>query len=315
MIRIFLSYAHEDLDKALKIYHALNSYPGVDVWLDKESLLPGQRWEQAIRQAIRSANYFIVLLSRHSVGKKGFYQREIRLALEVLDEYPDDHIFLIPARLEECELHFERLLTLQYVDLFPDWNKGISRIEAVLRLHIRGQQSSPSTDVRLTVHRARFARSLGKFYFVNVTNRATEIIEITHVWYEDHDCHIRVNPWSRPLPVRLEVNEAWSTWLPITAVPEAFRHNAYDKFRIRLSTGELFESRKEDTVPPYGSAPGGRVDPRDFALDHTSTRVDIDPDSIPMGNPPACHVDLQNEHPEKLTPDPDSQIDKNGRDQ
>src|SRR4051812_29108274 len=175
MIRVFLSYAHEDLEAARRLYHELNSYPAVDVWFDKESLSPGQRWEEAIRRAIRDSRYFLLLLSRSSTVKKGFYQKEVRLALEVLEEYPDDEIFLVPVRLDECEPHIGRLNALQYVDLFPDWNSGVARIVRGLQLHARSPQTEvqpeggTSTALRFTSHQARFFKSPRMFYFINVT--------------------------------------------------------------------------------------------------------------------------------------------------
>ncbi len=39
--KIFLSYAHIDLGFAKRIYSDLKRY-GLDIWFDKESLLPGQ---------------------------------------------------------------------------------------------------------------------------------------------------------------------------------------------------------------------------------------------------------------------------------
>lgn len=260
MLRLFLSYAHEDLRQARRLYSTLDSIPAVDVWFDKVSLLPGEKWETAIRKAIGHCRFFLLLLSGKSVAKKGFYQREVRLALKVLEEYPDGEIYLIPVRLDECEPHFEQLADLQYVDLFPDWNAGVNRILQVLKTHERPPHtSSQSPRVRFTSHQARFAANDDLHYFLNITNVDERPLEITHVWYEDASCHIPVKRDSRPLPKRLEVSEAWSSWIPLSNLPEEARPNAYDRFRLRLSTGEVFGSIKEDTVPPYGSVPGGEI--------------------------------------------------------
>jgi len=40
--KIFLSYAREDMGMAKKLYNDLKRY-GLDVWLDTESLLPGDK--------------------------------------------------------------------------------------------------------------------------------------------------------------------------------------------------------------------------------------------------------------------------------
>ena len=72
--------------------------------MDKIDLKGGQKWEPAIRKLIRDSDYFLALLSKHSVTGRGQRNREIRLALEVLKELPPTEIYLIPIRLNDCEL-------------------------------------------------------------------------------------------------------------------------------------------------------------------------------------------------------------------
>ncbi len=127
MIRIFISYAREDLEIASGVFDDLET-AGFQPWLDKKCLLPGERWEIAIRQAIENAHYFIALLSSGSVSKKGYVQKELRLAMDVLDTIPEDKIFIIPARLDDCMPSHQRLKELNWVDLFPDASLGIRQI-------------------------------------------------------------------------------------------------------------------------------------------------------------------------------------------
>jgi hypothetical protein len=98
-----------------------------------------------------------------------------------------------------------------------------------------------------------------------------------------------IRPWSRPLPVRLKVNEAWSTWVAVSKLPPAEQSNAFDNFQIRLSTGEVFRSRKEETVLPQGAVPGGPIDERDFrsvmSSDETSVS-DFGQNAEETGPPP-----------------------------
>jgi len=59
-LRVFLSYAHADHDAVRALYTRLTK-DGVDAWLDKEKLLPGQGfdrlnlpdWELEIRKAVQ----------------------------------------------------------------------------------------------------------------------------------------------------------------------------------------------------------------------------------------------------------------------
>lgn len=74
----------------------------MDVWLDKEKLLPGADWEYEIRKAVRESDVVIVCLSRQ-FNQAGFRQREVRIALEEADKKPEGEIFIVPARLEECD--------------------------------------------------------------------------------------------------------------------------------------------------------------------------------------------------------------------
>jgi len=124
----------------------------VNAWFDKESLSPGQKWEREIRKAIRTSRFFLLLLSKNSIAKRGFYQREIREALRVLEEYPDDEIYLVPVRLDNCNLHFEQLEALHYVDLFPNWDIGFKKIINTFEKHCstdfdeNNQTTPPKTE-------------------------------------------------------------------------------------------------------------------------------------------------------------------------
>jgi len=68
--KIFLSYAREDMGMAKKLYNDLKRYD-LDVWLDTESLLPGDRWKDKIQDVIEKSNYFIALLLTKSVQEVG----------------------------------------------------------------------------------------------------------------------------------------------------------------------------------------------------------------------------------------------------
>ena len=269
MIKIFLSYAHEDFETAKKVYEVLNSYPSFDVWFDKESLLPGQKWEMEIKNAIKNSRYFLILISAQSSTKKGFVQREIREALRTLEEYPDEDVYIIPARLDESKFHFEQLKALHYVDLFPNLISGLDKIVKTVRQHEKIKSSSnvlsESSNIRIRCHQAAFTQDpYNLFYFVSITNLMQHPIEITHVWYEDVNKYIEIKNGSRATPKRLDQSEVWVTWLNIRNIPDEFRHNAYDKFRVRLSTGEIFDSEKEDSMPPRGSVPGGEIFSKDM---------------------------------------------------
>ncbi len=125
--KVFISYAREDANSAKKLYKDLSD-AGLEPWLDLESLLPGQRWKSVISDAIRKSSYFIPLLSSNSVGKRGFVQKELKEALDVLDEIPSSEIFVIPVRLNDCDISDPRLEEIHRVDVFNNWDEGLKKV-------------------------------------------------------------------------------------------------------------------------------------------------------------------------------------------
>ncbi len=116
--RIFISYAREDRAIVDHLYENLSA-AGFSPWMDQYGILPGEDWKYAIKQAIRSSDFFLACLSRNSTSKRGYLQREIRNALDVLEERLEGDIYLIPIRLEDCELP-EPLTRFHSVDLFKE---------------------------------------------------------------------------------------------------------------------------------------------------------------------------------------------------
>lgn len=128
---VFISYAREDRRKAEQVVDFLLEQ-GVRVWVDYRDLQPGEKWEPAIERAIPAARYFLILLSKYTLTKTGFVQKEVKTAWKVAENHPDAHIFVIPARLEECEVRETRFAELNYIDLFPDLPRGLARLVAFL---------------------------------------------------------------------------------------------------------------------------------------------------------------------------------------
>lgn len=132
MPEIFISYASEDKVQCEKLYRDLRA-EGYDAWIDSQNLVAGSNWSIEIKKAIRESQYVIVVLSSNSVSKRGYIQKEIREALDVFDEFPESETYIIPVRLEICKEGFERLKSIQRVDMFPNWDDGIARITKALK--------------------------------------------------------------------------------------------------------------------------------------------------------------------------------------
>lgn len=61
----------------------------------------------------------LVFFSKASVSKRGYVQKEFKLTCDILDQIPDEHIFVIPIRLDECEVP-DRFRSLQWSDVFEE---------------------------------------------------------------------------------------------------------------------------------------------------------------------------------------------------
>lgn len=129
-LRIFLCHSSGDKPAVTGLYRRLVA-DGFAPWLDEEDLLPGQDWDAEIRRAVQAANVVLVCLSEKSVNKAGYVQKEIKYALDISDQQPQDAIFLIPLKLEECNVP-ERLKRWQWVNLFDE--RGYERLLKALSL-------------------------------------------------------------------------------------------------------------------------------------------------------------------------------------
>lgn len=129
-LKIFLCHSSDDKKSVRLLYEQLRKN-NMDPWLDSENLLPGQDWESEIPKAVKNSDVVIVCLSKNSVNKSGYIQKEIKFALNVADEKPEDTIFIIPVKLEEC-LVPSRLSKWQWLNYFDD--NAYSRLINTLRV-------------------------------------------------------------------------------------------------------------------------------------------------------------------------------------
>ena len=129
-LRVFLCHSHGDKQSVRSLYEKLLT-EGIDPWLDEENLLPGQDWEREIKKAVGNNDVVIVCLSKVSINKAGFVQKEIKFALDEADKQPEGTIFIIPLKLEECDIP-ERLSRWHWVNLFEE--RGYERLMQALKV-------------------------------------------------------------------------------------------------------------------------------------------------------------------------------------
>ncbi len=129
-LAVFLCHASEDEKQVYELYQRLKT-DGFEPWFNKENLYPGQNWHLEIEKQLKKSDAIIVCLSKNALDRQGYIQRELRKALDVAEEKPEDAIFLIPIKLEKCEtpVQFNKW---QFTNLFE--KDGYERVKYALQI-------------------------------------------------------------------------------------------------------------------------------------------------------------------------------------
>jgi len=153
MADIFLSYAHDELERVEPLVRSLES-KGWTVWWDRE-IRPGTSWDDAIEREVTSAACVVAVWTATSVESR-WVKNESMSALE--------RDVLVPVQLDDVELPIAFKGT-QVADLTswsgdveaPEFLTFVDAVTAVLR----GERPQLSTDraaVRRPAQRRRFRR-------------------------------------------------------------------------------------------------------------------------------------------------------------
>lgn len=131
---VLLSYVHEDRKAAEMIYDDLK-LANVNVSLAQEDILFNEDFEHIIKRKVLNSQYLLAILSNNSIDERGNAQGELADALDILYKIKNRHkIYIIPIRLNECKHPNEMLNNLLSVDMFPDWQQGLSKIFSALQI-------------------------------------------------------------------------------------------------------------------------------------------------------------------------------------
>lgn len=146
MTDVFISYVHED-NRFVGFLANILRANSLNVWLDKEQLMPGSRWKSAIRDAIRNGTYFVSIHSKQRQNRSVSYaNEELVVAIEEVRKRPISKPWLIPVVIDDSEIEDrdigggETLNDLQRCDL-TNWSEGIKKLMSALGV------SNPSLDL------------------------------------------------------------------------------------------------------------------------------------------------------------------------
>lgn len=100
---IFISYASPDRERVIE-FHDYLANMGLNVWMDKRRLKGGQNWNFEINRALEKAVVVVIFLSTNSVDRRGYAQREIKIALDHAQEKLVDDIYIVPVMLDPVSI-------------------------------------------------------------------------------------------------------------------------------------------------------------------------------------------------------------------
>jgi hypothetical protein len=141
-LKVFLCHASTDKPKVRELYRFLRRRR-IRPWFDEIDLVAGQDWQVEIPKALVTSDAIIICLTKNSVDKEGYVQKEIKFALDKALEMPEGRIFLIPVRFEDCEVP-SALMRYQWVDLFDE--TGYSKMMMALKLRAK-QLDRPVVEI------------------------------------------------------------------------------------------------------------------------------------------------------------------------
>ena len=118
MAQIFFSYARPDSEFAEKLANDLRS-AGVSLWFDQYDILPGDRWDSAVQNALKSSPWLLVVLSPHSVASENVMD-EVAEALKLGKK-------VVPVLHLQCDIPF-RIARLQYADFTTSYQSGMKQL-------------------------------------------------------------------------------------------------------------------------------------------------------------------------------------------
>ena len=106
---IFLSYASEDAEAALKLCNALRA-AGIEVWFDQSELRGGDTWDASIRHQIKNCALFLAIISRNTHERReGYFRLEWKLAVDRSHLMDAGMPFLLPVVIDDTKNDDERV--------------------------------------------------------------------------------------------------------------------------------------------------------------------------------------------------------------
>jgi hypothetical protein len=133
-LKAFLCHSKKDRAAVRRLYRRL-SKDNISVWFDEEELLPGEDWTLRIQVEVQDTDIVLICLSHAALTNKGYIHKEIEIALDIAQLQPEGSIFIVPIRLEDCQIP-QRIQKYQWANLFQ--KDGYGRLLSSLKSRAKG---------------------------------------------------------------------------------------------------------------------------------------------------------------------------------
>jgi hypothetical protein len=128
---VFLSHVREDAERVERLAADLEARR-IGTWIDRHKIKPGERWQKAIEDAIRSGAFFVACFSHTYAAKNSSYMNEeLHLASRGVRRKPLNVSWFIPLRLDDCEIPDWpigpelSIRSFQWLEMFSDWATSV----------------------------------------------------------------------------------------------------------------------------------------------------------------------------------------------
>jgi len=116
--------------------------------MDKYEIRGGQNWDFEIKKALKRAEIIVVFLSNSSINKRGYFQREVKIALEKAQEKLLSDIYIIPIALDPNlvipeQIEDVHVILSERVDAFSELSRSIiGQLEELGEYQAKVEQST-----------------------------------------------------------------------------------------------------------------------------------------------------------------------------
>jgi hypothetical protein len=131
---VFVSYSRDDSDFALQLAKDLKT-EGIVVWIDQQSIEPGQDWDNAIEEALIQCTHMVLILSPSAVDSRNV-RNEIAFAF-------DEQKTILPVLHKDCAVPLQ-LRRVQHIDFRTDYALGLVRLMKALGIAGPPPQITPA---------------------------------------------------------------------------------------------------------------------------------------------------------------------------